>query len=244
MKAFGRRKLKEPVEGITAETFHGFQIIEPVLRNAVGGREKGSNDCAPVAVVAATTGVDEDAGREVVGILAGEVECSDEAGQVCETADVDVFDTALPECFAFGEVVKKGPMVFLQVGIPVPTRALHAGDIDLQPGVRIVGSGTNCRAVELDSEEVVDGVVACREELMVVHAALPPILCLVVQDLASLIAGAVVAAPQDAVGVWVARRLVALQQTVITVEGSRIVIPVDAPAYSFAKRGLVWMSRV
>ncbi len=89
---------------------------------------------------------------------------------------------------------------------------------------------------ELLRELVIDGVVARLEELVVMNAFDSPKRCLIVENLALFVEGLVVRAPEDAVRMRVAGRLVAVQWAVVPGQSGSIVIPVSGEGESVSNQ--------
>lgn len=117
-------------------------------------------------------------------------------------------------------------MVFFQVGVVVIAGGEHEIDVMGEPFIRIVAAVFLGEFHEFPGELEVEGVFTGCEELMVVDAALSPILCLIVEDLALFIEGCVFGAPEDGTGVRVLRSEIGGDFPILGAEGFAVVIPV------------------
>ena len=117
-----------------------------------------------------------------------------------ESADVDIAAAALPRGGAAGVGGEELPVTLLDVGVAVPARGEHEVEITLQIIVRVIAAARDERFDEHLAELEIQRVFAGVQELMIVNAALPPVLRLVMQDVAAFIQRRVRRAPEDAAG--------------------------------------------
>jgi hypothetical protein len=125
---------------------------------------------------------------------------------LCETSDVFVLYRAFSWSFSLRVFGEKAPVVFLQIGIAVRSGGEHEVDVVSEPFVGIVSAVELAEADEFGGELEVQGVVPGFEELVVVDAALAPVLRLIVEDLAFLVRSGVLGSPEDGAGVRILRR--------------------------------------
>src|SRR4051812_342526 len=104
-----------------------------------------------------------------------------------KAADVNVAAGALARSGAARVAGEEFSVIFLDVGIPVLTRREHEFDVASEIVVRVVATTRDERIDEHFCELEVQSVFAGVEELVIVNAALPPVLRLLAQNVATLI---------------------------------------------------------
>ena len=84
-------------------------------------------------------------------------------------------------------VVEKCAVIFFKVSVVMPAWLEHSIDVALQPLLGVVATILADQLVQLYTQLKVDRVFSSFEELMVVNAALAPVLGLVVEDVAAFV---------------------------------------------------------
>ena len=154
-----------------------------------------------------------------------------------ESPDVFVTDSAPSGFLALGIAGEEGPVVFLDVGVAMPSRLEHAGDVALEPGVGIIAAALPHERKEFPCQLKIECILARLEELVVVNPPLAPVARLIPQDVPLLIEGIILGTPEDAPGVRVFRLKEAIHGAVLPSKGPRVVVPVNRHGQRIGGKG-------
>ncbi len=119
----------------------------------------------------------------------------------------------------------------------MPARGEHEVEVALKIIFRVVTAERAERVEDHAGELEVERVFAGAQELVIVNAALPPVLRLLVQDVAAFIERRVFRAPKDAVGVRISRCKIIPHHSVVAMERGAIIIPMHRHGMSITNEG-------
>ena len=140
-------------------------------------------------------------------------------------------------CGAAGVSGEELPVTLLDVGIAVPARGEHEVEIPPQVILRVIAAARDEGFDEHSAELEIERVFARAQELVIVNPALPPVLRLLVQDVAALVERRVGRAPEDAVRVRVSGSQVIPHDAVIAAQRGAVVIPMHRHGEGVADEG-------
>ena len=118
-------------------------------------------------------------------------------------------------------------MVFLDIGIAVPSWLQHPRDVALEPCVGVIAAALLHEGKEVACQLEIERVLPGLEKLVVVDPPLAPVLRLLPENVPLLVEGMVLRTPEDAAGVGVLRFEEAIHGAVVAAKCRRVVIPVD-----------------
>ena len=144
-----------------------------------------------------------------------------------EPPDMLIANAALPWLLSLGIAREERPVILFHVGVVMPTRLQHPSNVALQPSVGIIATSLLYKIEELPGESEIQRVLTCFEKLMVVNPTLPPILCLLPQDVSLLIECLILRTPEDAPGMRILGLKVAIHSPIVSMECRRVVVPMD-----------------
>ena len=131
-------------------------------------------------------------------------------------------------------------MILLDVGVTMPSRLEHPGNVALKPGIGIITTSFLHKCEEFSGESVIQGVLPGLEELMIMDPALPPVLGLITEDIPLLVERVVFRSPENAARMGTLGLHEAVHSSIVPVECHRVVIPMDRHRQSISsKRTLV-----
>ena len=143
-----------------------------------------------------------------------------------QSTDVLVTDPAFSRPLALCIAGEEGPVVFLDIGIVMPSRLEHSCDVAIEPCISIIAAALLYEGKEVTRQLEIERVLAGLEELVVVNAALPPVPRLFSEDIPLLVERMVLRAPEDATGVGILGLQKTIDDPVITTKRRRVVVPV------------------
>ena len=117
-------------------------------------------------------------------------------------------------------------VVFLHVGVAVLSRREHEGDIFIEPAFGVVVAVAAHQFGERQRQLEIERVLPRLQKLVVVDAALAPILRLLAQDVPLVVERRVARPPENAVGVGGFGGGIAGDRAVVAIERVAVVIPV------------------
>ena len=109
-------------------------------------------------------------------------EGGDQCGDRGKATNMDIGDTAIAGFFSLGVVGEEGPMIFLEIGIAMPTWGAEEVDIEIEPEVWGVGLLSEDLFVKFDGELKIEGIFAGLKLGMIMSALDAPVDRLIVKN--------------------------------------------------------------
>ena len=222
--------LREPIGAVPEDRFAEIGPGEGVAEDSCEGVASGEDFVAPMGQrdMLPHCGADGSHVRSEA--------CAQDA-HMRETADVDVAAGALSRSDAAGVCGEKVPVILFHVSVAMLPRGEHEGDVAREVISGVVTAVRDERFRQHFCELQVERVFPGAEELMIVNAALAPILRLLAEDVAALVQWRVFGAPEDAVGMRVFRCQVVAHDAVVTLQCGAVVIPMNRHRERIADQG-------
>lgn len=176
----------EPIAGLGHESFAEGGAIRDKLEKTGHAIARPQHIGVPVG--------ESDVGLDGLAMIALGQRCK-QGGDRCEASDVFVGYAAFDHIFALGVAGKEGAMVFLEVGIAMPTRGEHEFNVTLDPVRGIVVAALRNLGVKGLGQFEVYRVFSRPEILVIMHVSLPPEAGLIVKNFALFVQSLVFRSP-------------------------------------------------